>query len=432
MVSVFAALLVATSISMPASEEPICYALGNGLMVRLVPLAGEKRVVVILGVRAGINAEPAGLPHLAHVTEHMVVFGLPDGSDEKQAAEHWFKEGRANGETLPGWMYFDLHVEPRELERAIRVQAVRLARPMFTEAVLRREIPRTLAELERVETSEAFGTAKFAFSVFVQSAFQGEGEVLIKQRTGTITVNDVRRFHAATFRPDQAVLCILGGFDAAQARKSIGDAFGTIRKMKSAAVRPRLREDQNQRTVHWDARTRHLFLAWSTPLNSSPEWVALSVAAEVLTGRLAMDLELVRWAKMPTATCDLEGLFLIGLQVKPGADVETVRERLLKHIEQLARPDGLRDAELAAAHRRIDQALRPGGLGRFFSRLTGTQLMDRANQELPIIGKTFACGDLNSYAAHVEAVSSQAVMEAIGRHLTTRQVVTVRVEPASN
>ena len=432
MVSVFATLLVAMSSSMPASEEPIRYALGNGLMVRLVPIAGEKRVVVILGVRAGIDAEPAGLPHLAHVTEHLVVFGLPDGSAEKRAAEEWFAEGRANGETLPGWMYFDLQVEAGDLERAIRVQAIRLARPVFTKSLLKREIPRTLAELERVETSEAFGTAKFAFSVFVQSAFHGQGDVPIKQRTRTITVNDVQRFHAATFRPEQAVLCVLGGFDAAQARKWIEDAFGTIQKAKDAAVRPRLREDQNQRTVHWDARTRHLFLAWSTPLSSSPEWTALSIAAEVLTGRLAMDVQLGRWAKMPTATCDLEGLFLIGLQLKPGADVEAVRDRLLKHVEQLASPDALRDAELATARRRINQTLRPGGLGRFFSSLRGMQLMDQANQELPIIGKTFACGDLNSYAGHVEAVSSQAVREAVGRRLTTRQAVTVRVEPAPN
>ncbi len=429
MISVFATLLVATSISLPASEDPISYVLGNGLMVRLVPIAGETRVVVILGVRAGIDAEPAGLPHLAHVAEHLVVFGLPDGSEEKQAAERWFKGGRANGETLPGWMYFDLRVEPGELERALRVQAGRLARPVFTEAVLGREIPRTLAELERVETSEAFGTAKFAFSVFVQSAFHGQGEVPIKQRTRAITINDVRRFHAATFRPDQAVLCVLGGFEPGQARKWIGDAFGIIPKPADAVVRPRLRPDPNERTAHWDVRTRHLFLAWSTPRDASPECAVLAVAAELLAARLASDLELARWAKMPTATCDRNGLFLVSLQVKPGAEVEAVRERVMKHVDQLARPDGVGETEVAAARRRIDQSLRPGGLSRFFSSLRGSQLMDRANQELVIMGKLFAYGDLKSYASRVEAVSSQSVREAAARHLSARQAVIVRVEP---
>ena len=432
MISVGSVLVIATLIGLPAGDEPTTDTLANGLRVRLVPLAGEKRVFVILGVRAGMIAEPAGLPHLAHLTEHLVVFGLPAGSQEKSAAERWFREGRANGETLPGWMYFDLQVEPGELERALRVQAVRLARPVFTEDLLAREIPRTLVELERVESSEAFGAAKFAFSVFVQAALRGMDEVPIKQRTLTLTVKDVQRFHAATFRPDQAVLCVLGGFDAAQAGRWIGDAFGTIPKPKEAVVRPRLREDRQQLTAHWDARTRHLFLAWSTPAESAPELAADSVAAELLAGRLAVDHELARWAKMPTAMSDLEGVFLISTQVKPGADMEAVRDRLLQHVDRLTQPGGVSEGDVVMVRQRTNQALRPGGLGRVLSIVRGSQLMVRANQELQIVGKIFAHGDLNSYGARVETMTSQAVREAAVRHLTRQKAVVLRVEPSSS
>jgi predicted Zn-dependent peptidase len=61
----------------PAKAEtigkPTEYGLDNGLRVRLVPTAGEKQAVLLLGVRAGLMEEPAGLPHLAHVTEHLAV-----------------------------------------------------------------------------------------------------------------------------------------------------------------------------------------------------------------------------------------------------------------------------------------------------------------------------------------------------------------------
>ena len=110
--SSFLTLLVATLMGMSTADEASTYALDNGLIVRLVPLQGEKRVSLILGVQAGFFREPTGFPHLAHVTEHLVVFGLPADSEEKQAAERWFHEGRANGETLSGWMYFDLQVDP--------------------------------------------------------------------------------------------------------------------------------------------------------------------------------------------------------------------------------------------------------------------------------------------------------------------------------
>ena len=125
-------------------------------------------------------------------------------------------------------MYFDLQVEAGDLEPALRVQAIRLAR-RFYQIRLKVRFPNTLGA-ERVEMSEAFGTAKFAFSVFVQSAFHGQGDVPIKQRTRTITVNDVQRFHAATFRPERCI-CVLAA-RCGSARKSIEDAFGTIRRRK--------------------------------------------------------------------------------------------------------------------------------------------------------------------------------------------------------
>ncbi len=331
MVSGFLTLLVATLTGMPAVDEPTSFALDNGLLVRLVPLPNEKRVSLILGVRAGFFKERAGFPHLAHVTEHLVVFGLPAESEEKRATERWFHEGRANGETMPGWMYFDLQVGPGELDTALRVQAIRLSHPVFTPELLTREIPRTLAELEHVEKSEEFGTGKFATSAFVQAALHGRLDVPIKEKTRTISVEDVQRFHAVTFRPDQAVLCIVGTFDAVRTRKRIEDCFGMIRKPKDAFVSPQLRQDKKQLTAHWDASTRHLFLAWSTPPASSSEHAALSVAADLLTTHLSMDNDLSKWGKMPLATCDIEGVFLVSIQVKKGVDIEEVRDKLLKH-----------------------------------------------------------------------------------------------------
>src|SRR4051794_5347339 len=118
-------------------------------------------------------------------------------------------------------MFFDLNVEPKELQSALRVQAIRMARPQFTEQVLAREVPRTLAELENLEKSESYGTGKFAYSAFVQAVLHGRLKVPIKAKTRAITGEEVRRFHASHFRPDRAMLCLVGEFDVAQGRKAI-------------------------------------------------------------------------------------------------------------------------------------------------------------------------------------------------------------------
>ena len=334
MVSGFLLFLVATLIGLPAADEACTYTLENGLIVRLVPLQREKRVSLILGVRAGFFSEPTGFPHLAHVTEHLVVFGLPAQSEEKQAAERWFQEGRANGETLPGWMYFDLQVDPGELDTALRVQAIRLSHPVFTQNYSLVKSPERLQSLNTWRSLRNSGQGNSPARRSSKRYYMDDTMSPSKRRHGSISVEDVLRFHAMTFRPDQAILCIVGNFDAARTRKRIEDTFGIIRKPKDAFVCPLLRQDKKQLTAHWDASTRHLFLAWSTPPASSPEQSALSVAADLLTTHLSMDPKLSRWAKMPMATCDMEGVFMISIQVKPGADIEAVRDKLLEHVDR--------------------------------------------------------------------------------------------------
>ncbi|MGH7150683.1 MAG: hypothetical protein ACREIU_08300, partial [Planctomycetota bacterium] len=102
-------------------------------------------------MRAGSLEEPAGSPHLAHVLEHLAVFNAPRGSEEAAAIARWYGAGRANGETLAGFMYFDLRVETAEVPLAVRAQAARLAGRNFDPEVLKREIPRALGELENLE-----------------------------------------------------------------------------------------------------------------------------------------------------------------------------------------------------------------------------------------------------------------------------------------
>ena len=180
-----------------AAEERTDFTLPNGLRVRLVVSHEEKRVSVILGVRAGFLEEPPNVPHLAHLTEHLTVFDMK-GPEERQAVARWYPQRGANGETLADFMYLDLHVAAEELPLALRVQAARLGAVEFSKETLAREIPRTLQEIEFLETSEFGGTGKFALGPFVQAAFHGATDVPMKAKTRAITVDQVTAFHHRT------------------------------------------------------------------------------------------------------------------------------------------------------------------------------------------------------------------------------------------
>ncbi len=83
----------------------------------------------------------------------------------------------------------------------------------------------------------------------------------IMTRTRSISVEDVRRFHARIFRADRAMLVIAGGLDPARARKAVEDVFGSIPLPAKGPDRVGLRPAAGPFDVRWDASTRHLFLA---------------------------------------------------------------------------------------------------------------------------------------------------------------------------
>lgn len=410
-----------------AGDEPAGFTLSNGLRVRLAPIPGPGEVVVLLGVRAGFFDEPPGFPHLAHVAEHLVFDALPEG-DERKAVARWSGAGKANAETLPGWMYFDLRVDPEELEMALRVQATRLARPEFSNGLLAREVPRTLAEVEHLEGSNRFGTGKFAYSAFVQAVLHGREVIPIKAKTKEFTVGDIRLFHASTFRPDRAILCLVGDFGAPRARRAIEGAFGPIKAPRPRPDAPRDTK-AGRLAAGWDAKTAHLILAWTTPPTSSREHAALTLASTTLMQRLAMDRELAAMVTMPMVTTEVEGFFLVNVQVKPGSDREALEAKVLDRIERLSTPEGFGDGEVAQAQQGFLQAVRTGGLRRMMDTLGGTSLMGRTNRELQRMGWEIAWGDLDRYAKHVEALDGAQVRDAVARHLGPARAIVVRMEP---
>jgi zinc protease len=406
------------------------FTLANGLRVRLVPAHDEPKVVVLLGVRAGFFDEPAGVPHVAHVTEHLVVFGARPGSEEQKAVARWYAAGQANAETLADFMYFDLHVPPEELDLALRVQAGRLAGAQLSRETLGQEIPRTLAEIDFLERSEVGGTGKFAFCPFVQAAFHGATDARLKARTRAMTREQVQTLYERTFRADRASLYIIGDLKPAEARKAVEAAFRAVPKQSTTALEARARPKSGTRTVRWDATTRHLVLGWPAPASSDPDHRALTLASFVLMQRLYMDTEIAPLAKMPFVSNEVEGFFLVNVQAKPSADIDALKDLLLKKVTRLASPEGLGDADLAQARLVFAQLTQPVNLDAVPLPPNVSKMMARANIELQKMMREAVWGDLPGYAKRVAALDAAGVRAALRRHLGAEGAVIVRIEPA--
>ena len=406
------------------------YALDNGLRVRLVPSAGENQAVVLLGVRAGFMEEPAGVPHLAHVTEHLTVFDLPPR--DANAVTEWSKANKANGETLADFMYFDLHVSPMEIDQALRVQAARLAGVEFSRETLLREIPRTLAEIDFVERSQYPAAGKFALAPFVQAAFHGKTDVPIRAQTHKITVEDVRAFHQRTFRPDRAAIVVVGEFDSAAVRKAIDVHFGKLKKPAAApADRPALKPGDH--TADWDVSTRHLFVAWPVPSAAHADHPALTLASLALMERLAADAGVSALGDAMPMLNDIDGMFLISVQAKPGADLEALKAKLMDGVAELAKPEGWKEGDVDRLRKYLAQMLMIDiDLDKLALPPRVTKTMARTNIELQRMMKSMIWGDLDAYRKRLDEVKPDAVHGVIGKYLVPKSASIVRVQPAKS
>ena len=181
--------------------------------------------------------------------------------------------------------------------------------------------------------------------------------------------------------------------------------------------------------ARWDASTRHLILAWRTPPASDPDHAALTLAATALTGRLASDRDLSALAKSPVVTNEVEGFFLVGVQVKPGSDRDALKSKLLDRIGSLAKPEGFGDAEVDRARREFSATIAPSPLRMLVASARTSPLLARTNVELQRMARGIVWGDLDAYARRVEALDGVRVRDAVARLLHPDRAILVRIEP---
>lgn len=248
------ALLVALALGAPPAPQPTPpsdslpdglprgerLVLDNGLVVVLVPQAGNPYLSVQLAFRAGAGADPAELAGLASLTGRLLTAGVDTGAARQPSAPVRLDEAALANELarLGGWIGVDVGREsfgvagqiPTLSDADVRrfldlFVAVALA-PTFPEALVEREKTLRLAGLERL-ADDAEGLADLvAEEVALGSGPFGRPVIGRKASVARVTRADVVAFHAAVTNPQHGVLVVGGAFDPAAMRAWITRRLG--------------------------------------------------------------------------------------------------------------------------------------------------------------------------------------------------------------
>ena len=214
-------------------------------------------VTVQVWYGVGSKDDPQGRSGFAHLFEHMMFKATRDLPAESFDRLTEDVGGLNNASTYDDFTNYYEVVPANHLERLIWAEGERMGSLVIDEANFKSERDVVKEELRQRVLASPYGRL---FALYVPQATYpthpyhrpGIGSI---EELDAATIDDVRAFHEAYYRPDNAALIVVGNFDEAQLNAWIDKYFG-------AAEEPRPADpagDRGRAAAHGPGRLRRLW-----------------------------------------------------------------------------------------------------------------------------------------------------------------------------
>ncbi|WP_369253505.1 M16 family metallopeptidase [Geodermatophilus amargosae] len=399
------------------------FSLDNGLRVVLAPDRSVPVVAVTVFYDVGMRNEPEGRTGFAHLFEHVMFQGSAHVPKMEHARLVQAAGGTFNGSTHQDYTNYYEALPAEALERAIFLEADRMAAPAITEENLRNQIDVVKEEIRVNVLNRPYGAfpwlqlPQIAFESFANT-HDGYGSFVDLESS---TVADATDFFSRYYAPGNAVLCIGGDLDVGETERLVRRWFGQV-EAREVPPTPHTGEP-SPTTVRRDvvedrlAPAPAVAVGWRVPdpVADLDTYLGTVLLAELLSEGDASRLErrLVHDDRLAVAQSSYVGLF---------GDPFDVRDATLL-TTQVHHPAAVGvDDVLAAVHDEIARVVTEGVSAEELARVqarTSAQLLRQADS---VLGRTlaFAGAELvhgraelaGEMAARLAAVTPDAVQAA--------------------
>ncbi len=200
--------------------------LENGLEVRLMPDPSTRMVAVLVLVRTGYASEGEFNSGSSHLLEHLVFAGT--GVRTKDSIQKEIKDlgGYINGFTRDDYTGYLVVGHNDYLEQLLDVLADILFHSTIEEKAVTEAREVVLEEIRRswsqpgIREAELFQALLYEGSAYAKTGLGNELTVAVVKR------DDITEFYHRTYRPDNMVLLLRGGFDPPKALEAVREYFG--------------------------------------------------------------------------------------------------------------------------------------------------------------------------------------------------------------
>jgi zinc protease len=323
--------------------------LPNGLRVLLVEDHRVPSVAINVGYRVGGKDDPPGRSGFAHLFEHLMFKGTKNTRPETIDRLTEDIGGLNNAFTAEDITNYYEVVPSNYLETLLWAEGDRLGSLAVTEEHFHTERDVVIGEYDQRILAEPYGMLDELVNreAFAMHPYR-RGVIGDPENLRAATLDDVVAFHRTFYRPDNAVLVVVGDFDPAQANAWIDKYFGRVPKPDAPIPRVTTVEPAQTAERTFTYRAANVPLpaieyAYHIPEWRHPDAPALDIVETLLgmgkSSRLYQSLVYrQRVATAAHAGADLReqpGLFSFRAIASTGTPVERVREALDAEIARL-------------------------------------------------------------------------------------------------
>jgi zinc protease len=343
--------------------------LPNGFKTLVLPRSHAPVVVCDLYYPVGSVDEPPGRTGLAHFVEHMLFKGterFPKGQIDRLA---FAAAGHANAETGEDFTHYWFAFPSDRWEIALAVEADRMRGATFDPREVEAE-RHVILEERALDLDSPAGRLDQTLLAVAYLHHPYRNPILgWPDDLAALGVDDLRDFYRRHYRPDGAVLVVVGDVDPDEALDRVEAHFGPIPPGESPRREPAVSEPRQTGrrdfTLTGAESVARGLLGWHTVPRGHPDGPALDVLSDLLgSGRrsrlwdaLVERGQVATWVDAGQEGARRAGQFLIQVETPAGTEPARAEQVIRDVLDDLA-DAGPTPEELQRARNRLEAAWR--------------------------------------------------------------------------
>ncbi|MBZ5668222.1 MAG: insulinase family protein [Acidobacteriia bacterium] len=270
--------------------------LSNGLTLWLAPRPGFPKVALALAVRGGMAADPLDRPGLSQLLTDTLDQGTKTRTAKQIAEEVQAAGGDLSGSAGSESIVVATSVLSSQAEAGLAVVADVVQNAAFPDSEVALAKRNAADRLQQQEADPFFLASRaLAKAIFAQHPYAVTS--LTQDSIAKAAAEELRSEYARRFRPDQAILVVVGDFDAAKMTATVGSLFGNWAAPPTPPV-PAVEKPSSPapHTVSFVDRPNSvqttIALGSLGPTENSPDYAATQVANALYGGMFGSRLTL--------------------------------------------------------------------------------------------------------------------------------------------